>query len=372
MKIGESIKYWACWLAFSILSVSLPAQADSTQVVKVIGGRLYQGYMLIHSPELKALGRPYPRGIEVNFGWHKTSEKAWNSCNCYTKLGISSTLWNYDNPEVLGWGVANLFTLEPVFGAGNRFSLFFQAGAGISFQNRPFDAETNPDNLGYSTYVAFPLRLGLGTYIRLHPRWYLDLFAAYNHFSNGGMKEPNKGLNWPTASLGVNYYLQAPNFYKREKVPWRELGKPESRLDFALFTTYQQPNNEKLVFSVGSEIKFSRQVARINALTGGAEWFFDNGRRNLMQMDTIPGEGQAQTLGLALGHEFILGKFLFSQQFGVYLLAPANQSADVYQRYGLIYRASRRWGFGISLKSHGHVADFLDIRFVWSLNQKNI
>jgi hypothetical protein len=352
-------------LGFLLLSGPLSAQQDSTAAVQVIGARFFQGYMLIHSPELKTLGRPYPRGVELNFGWHKRSEKAWNSCNCYTKLGLGISIWNYDKPDVLGWGVNNLFLLEPVFGAGNRFSLFFQAGAGISFQNQPYDPETNPNNLGYSTYVAIPLRLGVGTYIRLHPRWYLDVFLAYNHISNGGMKEPNKGLNWPTASLGVNYYLEEPRFFRREKTPWRSLGPPMTRYDLSLFTTYQQPRNEKLVFSVGAEFKYSRQVARLNAVTGGVEWFFDNGRRNLLEMDTL--SGQAQTIGFAVGHEFLLGRFLFSQQFGVYVLNPTNQSADVYQRYGLVYRISQRIGLGIALKAHGHVADFLDIRFAWNL-----
>ncbi len=30
--------------------------------------------------------------------------------------------------------------------------------------------------------------------------------AQYQHISNGGWKEPNKGINWPTASVGFTYF----------------------------------------------------------------------------------------------------------------------------------------------------------------------
>jgi hypothetical protein len=36
--------------------------------------------------------------------------------------------------------------------------------------------------------------------------------AQYNHISNGGIKEPNKGLNYPTVAGGFHYYLEAPSF----------------------------------------------------------------------------------------------------------------------------------------------------------------
>ena len=71
--------------------------------------------------------------------------------------------------------------------------------------------------------------------------------------------------------------------------------------------------------------------------------------------------------GIALGHEFLLGKFLFSQQFGVYLNNPNPRHSDFYQRYGLVYRINKFFNAGINLKAHGHVANFLDFRLGVSL-----
>ena len=71
---------------------------------------------------------------------------------------------------------------------------------------------------------------------------------------------------------------------------------------------------------------------------------------------------KGDNLGLAFGHEFVLGRILFSQQFAVYLIKPESQKNDVYQRYNMVYRINDRINVGVGMKSHGHVADFGDFR----------
>jgi hypothetical protein len=75
-------------------------------------------------------------------------------------------------------------------------------------------------------------------------------------------------------------------------------------------------------------------------------------------------------VSVALGNEFLLGKFLFSQQLGIYVYKPYKAGADLYQRYGLVYRITRWLSFGINLKAHGRKANFLDFRLGLSFNKK--
>ncbi len=332
---------------------------DSTKTLRLYGLRLHQGSVLIHSRDLRPIRNSYPTGLEFDLGWHQVSQKAWESCHCYPKLGAAISFWEYDNPDVLGQGITGMFYIEPVFGAWQAVSFSIRAAFGLSYQNQPYDEVTNPDNLSYSTYVAFPLQLGGNAHIRLHPQWFLDVTAVYNHFSNGGIREPNKGINWPSVALGVAYYPQAPEFRRRAKKDWRSEGPPDSRLDASFFLAFHEPVSKLYLFSPGIELKYSRQVARINALTLGAEWMYDNSDR--YEIEQAEQDESPHKASVALGHEFLLGKFLFSQQFGFYVFNPWH-NADVYQRYGLVFRASRRFSFGINLKAHGHVADFLDIR----------
>ena len=69
---------------------------------------------------------------------------------------------------------------------------------------------------------------------------------------------------------------------------------------------------------------------------------------------------------MAIGHEFLLGKFLFSQQIGYYLFKKHVPSDNWYHRWGLVYRFNQKINFGINLKVHRHIADFIDFRIGYS------
>lgn len=334
--------------------------ADSISPVKYLGVRPHSGFVLIHSRELAPVRHSNPFGMEFDLAWQKTSAKAWESCNCYPRLGFSATLWDFDQPDILGYGLTAMFFIEPVFAPWRRAGFSVRAALGLSYQSKPFHPTTNPFNQSYSTAVAFPLQLGGAVHFRFHPQWVVDLSLLYNHISNGGIREPNKGINWPTAGLGLGYYLHPPDFKNRVKKDWRQDGLPKSRLDLTFFIAFKEPASKLYLFSPGIEVKASRQVARINAVTLSAEWMYDNGARYKIAQagrDENPQKG-----GLAVGHEFLLGRFLFGQQIGVYLYKPYRMGDDLYQRYSVIYRASGRISAGVSLKAHRHVADFIDFR----------
>jgi hypothetical protein len=182
----------------------------------------------------------------------------------------------------------------------------------------------------------------------------------YNHFSNGGIRQPNKGINWPSVGVGLAYYLKEFEFKKRAVINWRDIAPPQKRLDFTFFIAYEEPRDNLFLISPGLEIKWSRQFARVNAYTLGGEVMYDNGTGYVLEQNGD--EASPVKAGMAIGHEFLLGKFLFSQQFGVYLNNPNPMHSDVYQRYGLVFRINKTLNAGINLKAHGHVANFLDFR----------
>ena len=334
--------------------------SDSLNSVKLVGLKVHKGSVLIHSRELRPIKDSYPTGIELDLAWHKISQKAWESCMCYPKLGIALTYWEYDNKEVLGQGITGLFYIEPVFNTKGRVNYSIRAGLGLSYQNTPYDSLLNPDNLSYSTSLAFPLQLGGTVHFRIKSRWLLNGSLMYNHFSNGGIRQPNKGINWPSVGVGLAYYLKEFEFKKRAVINWRDIAPPQKRLDFTFFIAYEEPRDNLFLISPGLEIKWSRQFARVNAYTLGGEVMYDNGTGYVLEQNGD--EASPVKAGMAIGHEFLLGKFLFSQQFGVYLNNPNPMHSDVYQRYGLVFRINNTLNAGINLKAHGHVANFLDFR----------
>lgn len=343
--------------------VFLSQFASGQEVSKYFSARAHAGFVIVHSRAVRAVEDSYPIGMELDYGFHNTSEKSWANCNCYPKSGLTISLWNFDNPAVLGYGITAMYYLQPVFRADRDFSFSIRGGFGLSYQSNPYDAESNPDNLSYSTYFAFPLQLGLGFNYKLSAQWQLELNAVYNHISNGGLKQPNKGINWPSAAIGVTHYFDAISFPEREKSDWRLNSGKRTRTDITIFATYHEPVDGYYLLSGGFDIKRARRVGRLSNLTFGLEWMYDTYRTKLGEPDEDP---SGNHLGTAIGHEFILGRFLFGQQFGYYIYHPESRPEDFYQRYSLVYRASSDWAFGFALKAHGHVADFIDLRLALS------
>jgi hypothetical protein len=322
---------------------------------------------LIHSADLRPVEESYPWGIGAEVGFHFANKKSWDACHCYPVLGASFTFWDYDKPDILGYGLSSMFFIEPYFGVQKNVSFSFRAGFGLSYQSRPYHPEDNPDNLSYSTYLAFPLLLGISTNFWLSNKYLLSLRINYNHFSNGGFREPNGGINWPTFSIGINRYFKPPEFVSFAKKNWRELEPPQTRFDVNFFLAVKQLEYQQYAPLPGIEVKASRQIARISALTAGLEWMYDSRATHVMQKYFIDKDGDK--VSAAVGHEFLLGKFLFSQQLGFYIYKPWKVGADIYQRYGLVYRITNWLSFGVNLKAHGAEADFLDGRIGMSFNK---
>jgi hypothetical protein len=325
---------------------------------------MQHGFILVHSHSLVPVRHSNPSGLILDLGYHRLTRRSWESCRCYPRSGLSVGLWDFDQADILGQALSVQLFVEPVFSAWAPLHVAVRGGFGFAGLTRPYHPVRNPLNQGYSTPLALSAHVGLTLNWRWSTRWGSQLFAGYHHISNGGVKEPNKGINWPAAGLAVSYYPQAPLFNRMPSTPWRALGAPARRMELALFLGFQEPESKAYLFSPGLEFKASRQVARISALTAGGEWVWHQGARFRMARDSV--QASAHQVGLSVGHEFLLGRFYFGQQMGGYIYRPYRIREDVFQRYTLAYRYSDRLILGGSLKVYRHVADLLDLRMAFA------
>ncbi|SIT74178.1 Lipid A 3-O-deacylase (PagL) [Pontibacter indicus] len=336
-------------------------QGDSSRAAINIGLTGHTGFIIPHSRDIRDISGSNPWGIEADVSLHFTNERAWQYLQGYPRLGAALAYYNFDNPEVLGSAYTLLLYAEPFLSAHRRFSLSFRFGAGLAYMDNIYDPDTNPDNLFYSTRISFPLEINLLGNYRLSERWMLRAGGTYKHISNGGLRQPNKGINFPSATLGLSYTLRPATFPVRQaSAGMREQQKRHFLV--ALFGTGKDRRDEpssKLPL-LGITAYVSQPIGRISALTGGAEWIADYTLRKYLEDDA---EGRNFQRGaLLVGHELRIGRFRFNQQLGVYVYAPYKARDPVYQRWGLEYHTDGRMFYGINLKAHRHVADFLDAR----------
>jgi hypothetical protein len=343
-------------LPFNILL----SQEDPIGNAFYYNARIHYGSIILHSKDIKDIGKGYPKGIELSLVNQLTSKKAWESCNCYPRRGITLGFWDFDKPEILGQGYLANFFIEPVFGGWKQWFFSVKAAFGVAYLTKPYNEVTNPYNLSYSTNVSFPLHLGTTLNYRLSERSDVGLTLIYNHLSNGGLKEPNKGINWPSIALSYDY---KPNAYKLLKYNSEKYVIEEDERytgSLFLFGTGKQLNHSELTkyFIGGITAHGSYRIGRLSALTAGAEFEWDESDREEVRRDPLINADHKKA-AIYAGHEFLLGRFTFCQALAVYLYAPYNPNDPLYQKYTLLYSWNDKYSAGISLKAHRQVADYL-------------
>ena len=329
----------------------------------ILSSKLHYGFIIPHSPDLRPISNTNPWGLQFDWSRLNTTQKAWEHCNCYAKVGLSFTYFNYRWPEVLGNSYNLLAFGEPFLLNQPHFSLSLRGGMGVSYLDQVYDELTNPMNTFYSSPISFLLLANLEFLYHLSPNWGISLSANYNHISNGGISNPNKGMNFPTLSLGVDYRPEAVTLVPREKVDFERWN---FRTYGRLFITRRgvdtsNGGDRKSVLLAGLSGGVQTQVSKLHALSTGLEIFWDE----VLAVDGKKREIHKQpwVAGWALGHHFMFGKFDFSQQLVYYLYKPyAFNDRLFYQRYELVYLFNQYLVGGVSLLAHGDTAQNIDLR----------
>ncbi|MFT3740651.1 MAG: acyloxyacyl hydrolase [Breznakibacter sp.] len=295
-------------------------------------------------------------GVAINYGVHDFSEKAIDTYGCNIRFGGTFQYWHF-NHRVLGSGLAGLVYTEPFLYTRDRFMSSIRASAGLIGLTKPYSEAANPSNLAYSTHVAFPLSIELNFYFPLADHWALAFSAGFNHFSNGGIKKPNYGLNYSSLALGIEYnfthYGVPPRLYSQNLrlAPQHKRPQCEVAVSFAL-SGDDNGNNKNLY--VLTNAKYYRQLTRINGIGTGV----------LLEHRLSGGnpDGSPGSLSLLLGHRFYLGKFSFTQDMALSLLGGLNSGHPFFQLYAIDFALTDNLLLGTILKAHGNIADYPGIR----------
>ncbi|MCS7017489.1 MAG: acyloxyacyl hydrolase [Cytophagales bacterium] len=340
-------------------------QSDSTIAQPLAWGiRAHYGVILPHSEEIRSISFSRPRGVEMEVSRQLLRRQYWQYCSCYPRIGISAGYFSFDNPSILGSAWSATAFVEPFMAAPARLSVSYRLGAGFSYLNRVFHPVHNPLNLFYSTPISFNLLMNLSINYRLTSHITLRAHGNFNHISNGGLKQPNKGINFPTLGLAVDYVPQKFTFPVFQKSDWREEYPIRWQYRAAFYTTAKtaERNDAERYWILGATTDLSRRVGRISALGLGMEVTVDYSLREWLRRYEPERSHEFTRAGILLGHELLVGRFGFAQQLGIYIYAPYKAMHPVYQRYELTYKAPNGIFGGLNLKAHTRTADFMDIR----------
>jgi hypothetical protein len=199
-----------------------------------LGLRAHYGFVIPHSQAVRQAFGSSPFGIEAELSRQLLRQQYWQYCFCFPKVGVSMAYFNFDNPRVLGSALSAIAFVEPFLSPQSLANVSFRLGAGFSYLNRPYHPVNNSGNQFYSTHIAFNLLMNTSLNIRLASHRMLRFHGNFNHISNGGLREPNSGINYPTLGIAGEYAF-APALYPRfQAVDWR-LAEQQCRQYAAFF-----------------------------------------------------------------------------------------------------------------------------------------
>ncbi len=361
------MKKWLYVIAILCSNTGLRAQSDSLGNLLQWESAFYGGFIIPHSPELREVSQSTPWGLSLAAKWLVRSEQGMAQCNCIPQKGILLNYFNFSNPDELGEALSVVPFFEPLIRPSKPLYFSVRVGLGLSYLSRVYDANDNPDNLFFSNPLSFFMLFSTRAYYRFHPSWQLHLSADYNHISNGGSRQPNKGMNFPMASVGLTYHPEAFVAAPRPTAQWNK-ERPYSWMAELTFSTKNTPETAEdegtLTILGGAMLSISKRVSALSAWNLGAELIYDGYTREMRQRaeaEAIPWKG-----ALLAGYQLVIGRISFSPMLGLHVYNPYRDTDLLFQRYILRYQVSQNWAVGASLRTHRQVADVFDFRLAYT------
>jgi hypothetical protein len=176
------------------------------------------------------------------------------------------------------------------------------------------------------------------------------------HISNGGINQPNLGINYTTLGIGVTRKLDAQALPPSQSIEAFDASAGKKGISLTLISGLKEPEGSERKASVlGVSAEYHFQFARINGWSAGFVGAWDNIR-------TGASLSERSRLSAIAGHHFLLGRFDFGQSAGFYLLQGHAPHSPWFQYYTLDFALNSFLGVGVGLKAHGKVAEFSGIR----------
>ncbi|MBR8538192.1 acyloxyacyl hydrolase [Carboxylicivirga sediminis] len=339
-------------LCLILNSISAFTQINQSDAPVFYGISAYYGQFQVHTKSLYPYNGTHPYGVEFELSQLLLRDNIRETFGTFIKWGVGLNYVNFDHSD-LGFALTGMAYIEPFIRSGRRWRYSLKAGMGVAFMSHPYHPASNPQNLTYSTQLAFPLFGGGSVYYFFTNEWAIKATASFQHISNGGIKQPNLGINYPVIALGVEHTMHHYTIPPPKRL---HHFKKETRMDilmgYSLKEDTTHTNDQNVITGF---VNRSWQVSRINAITGS---FFIE----YQESSEITSNKDQWSIAPLVGNEFILGKLYFGQQIGAYLLKGQKAPNLLLQNYYLRAKINAHFIAGVNLKAHGRVADFLSVQ----------
>lgn len=348
---------------FLLLSAFVVAQQDDTNAVQI---DFIRGNILPHSPELYQLITGHPEGVIISLSKETHGKQEWQSIYNYPDYGVYFLYEDFKN-EILGKNYAvgahyNFYFL-------NR-NLMFKIAQGVAMTTHPYDKVTNSKNKAFGSKFMGNTNFMLNfKKENIFNGFGIETGFVFTHFSNGRIKSPNSGINSIGINLGVNYKFDTklPKILD-SIVPSVRLTQPikyNILLRSGINESQTIGSGQKPFYHIG--FYADKRLSRKSAIQLGTELFVTQSLKEYIKYKSVafPEEHldpntDYKRVGVFIGHELFINRISLEVQLGYYVYRPFKLDIPIYDRLGMKYYLTKNIFTGLSVKTHGFLAEAME------------
>ncbi len=370
---------------FSLFAMSVSAQLSSLPVF--LNGKYLTGRVMPHREGMDSLQQGFVQGAELEFGLQMAGNENWHVAYNYPMTGLGFHYVNMNNPDVLGYAVGFYGFLEVPVVRQPDFEIMYRLTSGLTYVSERFNQYKNPENIAISTWVNYLFSTGFQGRYWMTKETALGLGFGLTHYSNGGIKIPNKGLNQLHLNLGVLHYFKGEyNQYSGAKRPivWN-------------------PNHEIYAMGAFGRVNIGTETSNVGtnqryttlAVTLGYNYRYAAHRKVGLSLDGFYNESfnwsywdgfisyeynwkDLSRIGMAINHEFVLNRLSIIIAGGVYIIPCPDKTGTLeikadewaYERLAFRYYPIENLFINVSVKAYGFNAETVEAGIGFSFQSK--
>lgn len=307
-----------------------------------------------------------------------TGRLPWEQKYLFPKWGLGVYLADFFEAEAIGLPLAIYGFFQAPFHRWKKLSLNYEIGFGATFNWKPFNPVNNQYNIALGSGRSFLIDLGMNLSYPISP--YLELGTGFSltHFSNGGLKQPNYGINTIAPKLSLSYKIKPTSDFNQNTVAEHS---PSNEWVIGAFAGSKnvifkdadieiKERYEGVFFPVmGVTATFNRHFSYKSKVGAGMGGAYDGSTDAQVAVDegelepvSSPFASKLQ-LNAFLSYELVIHKVAIVIQPSIYLFRKktVDQSPAFHQRFGVKYHFMPNVFAGIKLRSYSfHISDFVE------------
>lgn len=331
-----------------------------------VEGKWRSGFLLAHRGVMGHLATQHAHGIELIAIKRASGKKAWHGAYGHPDFNFHLYYGGVGNVKVLGNYLSLYSTMSYPLFQNNHWRLNLQVGGGLGFTNKIYDPILNPKNVAMASRIFAIMNVGVQAKYTFDKNT-IGLGLDLMHFSNGGSKLPNLGLNLPYLNVSYARSINQQNAVAPDQV------KAFQQRRF--FYGISAIGSMKQVYPTGSKIYpvFALNLHARSILKPKMGWELALdiiSKQSLIgyRPDIDKTQWRMLQIGVYAGYILPLDRFHYHFGVGTYLKDYYKADEPIYIKIGGRYYFDNGLHWQFALKTHYGKADYIEVGIGYSFN----